>query len=301
MGAGQSLDDVRREIDAIDDSIHDLIMRRTALVEKVRDLKRDSTVRIRPSREAEIIHRLLRRHKGNFPRRELVALWRQLICATLPFEGPFSVAVYVPEAGSGHRDLARDHFGTFTPMTRHSSVRAVIEAVSRQDATVGVLPMPRQDDTDPWWCHLVAERADAPRIIARLPFAGPANGTSEGPEALVICPVGVRSTGRDRFFLAVDSEKRLGLNQFRATLEEVGFIVTFSALWREEQGPRTWLYLAEVDGYVAEDDPGLGKIQEALGSRVNRIVRLGGYAAPLTTDELGPPASQMARGTGARR
>jgi len=301
MGAGQSLDDVRREIDAIDDSIHDLIMRRTALVEKVRDLKSGSAIKICPSREAEIIHRLLRRHKGNFPRRELVALWRQLICATLPFEGPFSVAAYVPEAGSGFRDLARDHFGAFTPMTRHGSVRAVIEAVSRQDATVGVLPMPRQDDTDPWWRHLVTERADAPRIIARLPFVGLANGASEGPEALVICPVGVRSTGRDRFFLAVDLEKRLGLNQFRAILEEAGFVVTFSALWWEEQGPRTWQYLAEVDGYVAEDDAGLGNIQEALGPRVNRIVRLGGYAAPLTTDELGPPASQLARGAGARR
>jgi len=301
MGAGQSLDDVRREIDAIDDSIHDLIMRRTALVEKVRDLKRDSAIKIRPSREAEIIHRLLHRHKGNFPRRELVALWRQLICATLPFEGPFSVAVYVPEAASGYRDLARDHFGAFTPMSRHGSVRAVIETVSRQDATVGVLPLPRQDNTDPWWRHLVTERADAPRIVARLPYTGLANGTNEGPEALVICPVGVRSTGRDRFFLAVDSEKRLGLSQFRATLEEIGFVVTFSALWREEQGLRTWVYLAEVDGYVADDHQGLGEIQEALGPRVNRIVRLGGYAVPLTADELGPSASQATRGAAGRR
>lgn len=296
MGAGQSLDDVRREIDAIDDSIHDLIMRRTALVEKVRDLKRDSAIKIRPSREVEIVHRLLARHKGNFPRRELVVLWRQLICATLPFEGPFSVAAFVPESTVGYRDLARDHFGAFTPTTRHGSVRSVIEAVSRQDATVGVLPMPRQDDTDPWWRHLVTERADAPRIIARLPFAGPANGTGEGPEALVICPVGVRATGRDRFFLAVDSEKRLGLNQFRATLEEVGFTVTLSALWREEQGPRTWIYLAEVEGYVDEDAAGLEAVHDVLGPRVNRIVRLGGYAVPLTADELGPPA-----GAGRRR
>jgi len=301
MGAGQSLDDVRREIDAIDDSIHDLIMRRTSLVEKVRDLKRDSTIKIRPSREAEIIHRLLRRHKGSFPRRDLVAIWRQLICATLPFEGPFSVAAYVPETASGYRELARDHFGAFTPMTRHGSVRAVIEAVSRQDATVGVLPMPRQDDTDPWWRHLVTERADAPRIIARLPFTGPANGAGEGPEALVICPVGVRSTGRDRFFLAVDSEKRLGLDQFQAALEEAGFVVTFSALWREEQGLRTWLYLAEIDGFVAEEDARLGTVQDSLGPRVNRIVRLGGYAAPLTDEELGPPAGRSARGAGGRR
>jgi chorismate mutase len=176
MSAETSLDALRREIDAIDDQIHDLIMRRTRVVERVRDVKRDQPIKIRPAREAEIIYRLLNRHRGPFPVRELTAMWREMIVATLSFEGPFSVAVHTPEPDSGFWDLARDQYGTFPPLTGHGSARQVIEDVRDQKATVGILPLPTRDDTDPWWRHLVTTGANAPRIIARLPFAGPGNG-----------------------------------------------------------------------------------------------------------------------------
>ena len=208
MTAETSLDAVRHEIDEIDDTIQDLIIRRTELVERVRRIKHDWRVKIQPSREAEILYRLIERHRGAFPKRELSAIWRQLIIATLSFEGPFSAAVYMPAADSGYWDLARDQYGTFTKMTRHGSVRSVIEAVNRQQATVGVLPLPHQDDTDPWWRHLVSSDPDAPKIIARLPFAGPGNGLGGELEGLVICPVTLKPTGRDRSFLAIDAEER---------------------------------------------------------------------------------------------
>ncbi len=288
MTAETSLDAVRHEIDEIDDTIQDLIIRRTELVERVRRIKHDWRVKIQPSREAEILYRLIERHRGAFPKRELSAIWRQLIIATLSFEGPFSAAVYMPAADSGYWDLARDQYGTFTKMTRHGSVRSVIEAVNRQQATVGVLPLPHQDDTDPWWRHLVSSDPDAPKIIARLPFAGPGNGLGGELEGLVICPVTLKPTGRDRSFLAVDAEEPLGLNQVGEALTSVGLPPTFSALWREEQGPRAWLYIAEVDGFLTPDDPRLGKFQDILGKPLKRLMLLGGYAAPLTAEELGP-------------
>ncbi len=300
MDEDQALADVRREIDAIDDAIHDLIMRRTALVEAVRDLKRGSTVKIRPSREAQILYRLMRRHSGPFPKRELAAIWRQLIVATLAFEGPFSVAVYMPGEDGAYWDLARDHFGLFTPMTRHGSVRAVIEAVHRQDAVVGVLPLPQQDDKDPWWRHLVTANPEAPKIIARLPFAGPGNGLGGRREALAICPVAPTPTGRDRSLFAVDTEVRLGLNQLRTRLAEAGLAPGFVASWHEGQGPSAWFYLAEVEGFVEPGDRRLAAFAEALGDRVNPLIRLGAYASPLTAEELGPERAAVRDDTGAR-
>jgi len=288
MTAETSLDAVRHEIDMIDDTIQDLIIRRTALVEQVRRIKHDWRVKIQPSREAEILYRLIERHTGSFPKRELSAIWRQLIVATLSFEGPFSAAVYMPADDSGYWDLARDQYGMFTKMTRHGSVRSVIEAVNRQQVTVGVLPLPHQDDADPWWRHLVSSDPEAPKIIARLPFAGPGNGLGGELEGLVICPVAVKPTGRDRSFLAVDSEKRLGLNQVATALSSVGLPPTFSALWREEQGPKAWLYMAEVDGFLTREDPRLASLQKMLGKPLKRLVLLGGYATPLTAEELGP-------------
>ena len=147
--ADVKLEALRWKIDAIDTSIHDLLMRRTDVVGKVRDLKRSYRIKIRPSREAEILYRLVAEHKGLFPKRELVRIWREVIVATLSMEGPFSVAVHMPEDGGGVWDMARDQYGSSTPMTAHASARRVIEAVQSQKATVGVLPLPRRDDADP--------------------------------------------------------------------------------------------------------------------------------------------------------
>ena len=55
---------LRNEIDAIDRTMHELIMRRTKVVESVRTVKKDSNVKIRPSREADILYRLMAEHRG---------------------------------------------------------------------------------------------------------------------------------------------------------------------------------------------------------------------------------------------
>lgn len=290
MNAEGSLDALRRDIDSIDDAIQDLIMRRTELVEQVRDLKRDSRIKIRPSREAEILYRLVKRQQGRFPKRELIVIWRHLITATLAFEGPFSTAVYGSKDETGYWDLARDHFAAFTPMSRHGSVRSVIEAVHRQEATVGVLPMPRHDDADPWWRHLATTRPQTPRIIARLPFAEPPDGQGSHLSALAICPIGLTPTGRDRSFFVIDMERRMPLDQLSAALAEHGLPPTFVTLWGEEQGPAAWLYLVEVDGFLTDGEARLNTIGDALGRPINRTIVLGGYATPLTAEELEPNA-----------
>jgi chorismate mutase/prephenate dehydratase len=288
MSLDQDLASVRSQIDAIDDAIHDLIIRRTELVEQVRVIKRDLPIKIQPSREAEIVYRIVSRHRGPFPRRELVAIWRQLINATLSFESPFSVATYAPETGAGCWDLARDQYGAYTPMTRHASVRSVIEAVRRRDAVVGVLPLPRSDDDDPWWRHIVTNQPQAPRIIARLPFAGPATSRGGEGDGLVICPISVRPTGRDRTYLAADIDAGTGLGPLVAALTGRDLAPTFTAQWHEDDPPASTLYLAEVRGYITAEDSCLDNIRATMGKPLNRLLVLGGYAEPLDDDSLGP-------------
>jgi len=288
MSAAKSLDALRRDIDRIDDEIHDLIQRRTRIVEKVRDVKKGDAVKIRPSREDEILYRLVARHAGNFPKRELTRIWRELIVATLSFEGPFSVAVCAGDDAAGCWDLARDQYGSFTPMAGYPSARRVIDAVGSQSATVGILPLPRRDDADPWWPHLVADSRDVPRVIARLPFAGPGNGPSSNAEAFVVCPVSRQPTGRDRSLFVVETDADPGLTRLGTALAAAGLAARFTAVWRDpaSRGPR--LFLAEVDGFVVPGDRALLRLASALECPVNRIVGLGTYGVPLTAEELAP-------------
>lgn len=283
------LDGLRQEIDAIDDQIHDLLMRRTRVVENVRDLKKGEKVKIRPAREADIVYRLMQRHRGAFPRRELTRIWREIIVATLGFEGPFSVAVQVPEGAPGYWDLARDQYGSFTPMRRFTSSARVVEAVQRQEYTLGVLPLPRNaQDDNMWWRHLVSTAADAPRVIARLPFAGPGNGIdAQGLEALVICPeVTPEPTGRDRTYLAIELEEDLRFSTIAKALNQMGFSPVFNQLWHEPTRPAAWTHFVEVFGFVDPEGGQLGNLKDAIEGRVSRVIHLGSAATPLSVQEL---------------
>ena len=280
MTSKKSLNALRKEIDAIDDSLHDLIMRRTKVVEKVREVKAGERVKIRPAREAEILYRLMGRHKGAFPKRELCRMWRELIVATLSMEGPFSVAVFMPEGNADLWDLARDQYGSFTTMTGYASERQLINAVRLQKSTVGILPLPRPDDADPWWRHIVNEDEMTPRIIARLPFAGVGNCRNKNLEALAICPVAHHPTGRDRSFMAIETKKEITLSRLREAFDGIG--LSLVSCYKHSRDSR--LYLAEIDEYIADDDSRITGLVESLSAV--RVVLPGGYAIPFSEDEL---------------
>lgn len=287
----EQLTELRHRIDSIDAAIHDLIMERTEVVEGVRKIKDSlgSKVMIRPSREAEVLYRLMARHKGPFPKQELARIWRELIVATLSFEGPFSVAVYTPEDEPGYWDLARDQYGTFSPMTRHTSARRVVEAVQSGEATLGIVPLPKRDEDENWWRHLVSEREDTPRIIARLPFIGQGNARNAGLEALVICPVDHEETGRDRSYIAIEATEDIGYNIIDKALTNAGFSVAFHQHWHDPSRPPGWFYLVETFGFIEPGGRQAKQLLSALGKKVNRILHLGGYATPLSKQDLKTP------------
>ena len=279
---------LRNEIDAIDRTMHELIMRRTKVVESVRTVKKDSNVKIRPSREADILYRLMAEHRGPFPKRELARIWRELIVATLSFEGPFSVAVHHLEDCPDYWELARDHFGTFTTMQRHTSVRAVVEAVREQTSTVGVLAFPDHEQTEPWWRFLVSEAPETPKVIARLPFIPGGQVHNHDADALVICPVEQEETGRDRSFLAIESEEDIGYPAIERVLTEAGFSATFHQLWHDPNRPPGWTYLVEVFGFINVGGRPLQRLHDGLGTRITRIIQLGGYGTPLSDQDMAP-------------
>lgn len=296
MSADKSLDGLRLEIDTIDDQIHDLIMARTEVVKQVRELKRGEPVKIRPAREASILYRLIERHKGPFPKHELVRIWRELIVATLSFEGPFSVAVYMPEAESssgpegdrrsGRWGLARNQYGAFTPMTGHVSAHRVIDAVYRQEATVGILPLPQRNEADPWWPHLTTPGATTPKIIARLPFATSPGERDGATEALVICTAAQEPSGRDRTFLAIEATGQFSIGRLSDALTEADLPPLFTSVQQQSSQPNTRLYLAEVEGFVLSDDRRVQQLAEIMKDFNPHIVSIGSYGAPLSTEDL---------------
>ena len=292
-----TLDELRRKIDEIDDELHDLLMQRTEIVAAIGALKKNDRVpALRPGREATILRRLIARHKGPLPRALIVRIWRELLSGTIALQVDFAVAVYAPDTAPGYWDIARDHYGSHTPMTAYSSAVQVLRAVTEGEASVGVLPIPQDGDAEPWWPHLMANDPATPRVIARLPFAGRGNARSEDAEALVIGRGDLEATGVDRSLLVIDTSREMSRGRLLSALKSGGLEPGFLAA--VERGPDIASNLLELEGIVLADDQRLRSALRPLGEAVDGVSFLGGYARPLTPQEIAAPRTGPARRRG---
>jgi chorismate mutase-like protein len=281
------LDELRREIDGIDDSLHDLMMRRAELVLRIGRAKAAAGAvggALRPGREASVLRRLVGRHHGPLPAGVVVRIWRELMAAALALQGPLAIAVH---SAPGCWDLARDHFGSLTPLLPHDSGWQVLRAVAEGEATVGVLPLPAAEEPDPWWRHLLGPDARAPRIVARLPFAGAA--PRGGAEAFAIARGPLEATGRDRSLVVIESAPQTSVSTLASTLKAGGLEPVRSLVWRDPKRGAPWLHLVELDGFVPADDVRLGRFGQD-GEMVRQLRPAGGYAVPFTAAELAATA-----------
>lgn len=279
LSALSDLEELRRNLDRIDDKLQDLLIERAEIVARVAASKKQSNVAaFQPGREAEIIRRLVNRHRGDFPVATLVRIWREMLAATVQLQSPFAVAVYAPPEAPGFWDLARDHYGSNTPILPYRSIGQVIRAVSDQEASVGVLPTPQEEEPDPWWPHLLADDENGPRVVARLPFGPRGNARSNGGDALVIGCAVQQDTGQDRTLLATECATDISRESILRLLSPFGLRCTFFASC-EHLGHA--LNLVEIDAFVSQSDPRLDSFRAQLGSALDRLLRLGGYAVPL--------------------
>ena len=279
LATPSDLEELRRSLDRIDDKLQDLLIERAEVIARVAANKKEGNLAaFQPGREAEIIRRLVARHRGNFPIATLVRMWREMLAATVRLQSPFAVAVYAPPEGQGFWDLARDHYGSNTPMSAYRSIGQIIRAVTEGQSSVGVLPMPQEGEPHPWWRHLLSKDENAPRVVARLPFGPRGNARSNGADALVIGRAAPQAIGCDRTLLVTESTAEISRGRIFRILSSVGLRCTFFAYCEHLGGA---LDLIEIDGFVPISDLRLDGFRAQLGGELQRLLPLGGYAVPL--------------------
>jgi len=278
-----SLADLRAELDRLDDAMHDLLMQRAQVVTRVAALgAQGRKIPFRPGREAEIIRRLLARHRGPLPRRALPRLWRELLAATTAMQGNFVITVCESDPPGGFATLAREHFGVMTPLRVHRSPAQAIAEVSSGAATAAVLPLPVEDEPAraAWWTALL--HRDEPRIhvVARLPFWAPRTEGASQAQAMVVAAAAPDRSSADRSLLGFELPPEMSRARLAGALTAAG-LAPASIILRRDPAGHIAHGLIDVDGYVTDDDPRLASLGEAM----RRPVVLGAYAVPVEGDQ----------------
>jgi chorismate mutase len=163
-----SLADLRQEIDTIDAQMHSLLMQRGDIIDRLIQVKQTQEVgsAFRPAREADMMRRLVQRHRGILPLDTVESIWRVIISTFTYVQAPFSVHADISIGESLMRDSARFHFGFTVPYVSHFSAPAAVEAVAKSKGDLALVSA--TSSTTPWWIALEAD--GVPKIIARLPF-----------------------------------------------------------------------------------------------------------------------------------
>lgn len=289
----QALADVRKEIDAIDDALQDLLLKRTELVAGVAEAKaraakeagEGSFVAFRPGREAQVLRRLSQRHRGRLPVRVLVRIWREIMAAMTRIQGPFRVDVHGGSDGDalGYWDLARNYYGSATPMDLHGEARDVLRRVAQDRSAVGVLPEPGVGEDDPWWVALATGGFTGMRVVARLPFVE-VGEDANAVRALVLAHSDFDNTGDDTALVAISTSESLSDARVSAIAKAAGLDGRRLASARVDNGLSAHVYLIAVPHYL---DAGDERLSVLAAEPVTDVKLLGGYANPLRLERDG--------------
>src|SRR5947209_20074733 len=91
--APPSLQELRKEIDAVDEGVHRLLMQRGDIIDRLIQVKQTQEVgsAFRPAREADMMRRLVERHRGILPLDTVESIWRVIISTFTYVQAPFAV------------------------------------------------------------------------------------------------------------------------------------------------------------------------------------------------------------------
>ena len=281
------LDQLRRQIDEIDDALHELLQKRMQVVELVGQAKgagAGKTLAIRPGREAVVMRRLLAQHKGRFPAPALIRMWREMMGAVTGLQGPFSIAVCVPDEQRGFWDMARDHFGVQVPMRRHASANQVLAEITDNPSVVGLLPLPGESEKNPWWPSIVGDLSSTPNIVARVPFIRMGNSRTEGLSGFVVAQLKPEASapdgqGLDHSLLVLESPTDVSRSRISQALQTAKLPAFISAI-RHDPPAGGVAYLIDLPGFMIDGDVRLKNLEEALATKGARLTPIGCYAVP---------------------
>jgi chorismate mutase / prephenate dehydratase len=253
----ESLDDIRREIDRIDDDILQLIAARFDIVERVKalKLKTASTAAspIRPGREAEILRRLIDKGRGRVPADLCFRIWRALISAATLKQAPLRIhgsAAFFASATA--QTLLREYFGP-SAFADHPGEAIAFEALARNPGDLAAVTI-----DGPWTKAWMEGRAGTAQVIGVLPFLS----SQSVPRLLILGHAAPEQTGTDETLVLTDGQLPRDFAP--------------QPLWQMRTGD---LQLTSLPGFLSEHNAPLVGLARSNGSLALSV--LGRYPSPI--------------------
>ena len=225
------IEDIRVEIDRVDNTLLELIAERMELAVAVRRAK--SGVRVwRPSREESHVRDLAAATQDTPP--ELVSrIWAELMSASLALQGMMTLHVALEGDALEVWILVRDRFGAAIPVISYPTASSALAAAHADPEGVAVVPAP--GGMNNWWMAL-GEKGAMPdmHILAGLPRTG-----DDGwPKAVAVATADIQPSGKDVTLLMCAKDVKIPKAIMRAQAGEFHLVTVEGFLETAPEGAR---------------------------------------------------------------
>ena len=141
MAESPPLDALRRQIDALDSRIVDLLNERAGVVVEIGKIKQLTNVPIyAPDREKAVMDKVRRLNKGPLQDRCLEAVYRELMSGSFALEKPLKIGFLGPKGSFSHLASIRK-FGSSVEHVPLTDISMVFQEVSRGHIDYGLVPV----------------------------------------------------------------------------------------------------------------------------------------------------------------
>lgn len=137
----EKLNELRKEIDAIDQQFLKLLSERGKRVVEIGETKRDLGMPFYvPEREGKVLDSLKQANQGPYPHQAIETIFREIMSASLALESPLKIAYLGPQATFTNLAAIR-RFGLSAQFLPQTSIAQVFQEVSLKHVDYGVVPI----------------------------------------------------------------------------------------------------------------------------------------------------------------
>lgn len=144
MSEKLTLEQIRNQIDSLDENIQKLISERARCAQLVAEVKKETdpnaTVFYRPEREAQVLQKVMERNGGPLHPEEMARLFREIMSACLALESKMKIAFLGPN-GTFTQTAALKHFGHSVDTLPLATIDEVFREVEAGAVNYGVVPV----------------------------------------------------------------------------------------------------------------------------------------------------------------
>lgn len=259
------LQELREQIDALDDQIVALINERCKIASKVGEWKKKRAHAIYvPEREKQLFERLHGKNEGPISSSALRSIYREIISGAIALEKPLKIICLQSPVNAAN--AARETFGDSAEYSRLESVAELLEKLNSDDFDYGVIPL--ADKSENFEEKAIAELLKHQDIKICAERIGSIDNT--GGTYYIIGPQETTPSREDRTAIAIklnspDDEWSTELKKFEPDMK------IFTAFELTSNSPTVFV---EFAGHPAEE-----KTKNLLSEleKIGEVQILGGY------------------------